>query len=852
MALVPCQSLPVSPVLDLHGSPIVGAEVRVYAHGTTTPVTVYADEAGTIPLTQPLATTVLGAIPGYLQDHQVVDFSVTVRGVTRAPVEANVVRGDRAEFATVFRASGSGDDTADWEATVQALYDLGGGTIRPLGTDSNPIVLDECDLLPHVYLDGVSWGASVIQQKAGARWALRQTNAEGLPASTTVDDCRVSNVKFDQDGQVGAAFLAEGVKRSSNQNIQVVNAPNSGTWTYDDGSGSGTQTYRAAGIALKGVEGRSGDYYNSLRGFYISTNHPITKPAPVPAYASGTTYGVGDVAYASSNRNVYRSVVAGNIGHDPTTDDGSHWLVVTTTSKFANWQWSASAVYQPGHVAVDTINNRLYVSKTSNNTGHQPSTDDGTNWGLGSWHTATTYAQHDAIMGSDANVYVSQQSGNTGHDPTTDDGTWWKLGAAGVLLTSTTDTAGQKANDNVLQGVAFALPYGVLGIDGWDYHVDGAGSDFSNCFVGVYANGSRVRLSDIYAEICQIGIYLGPLCRDVHIVGKGSFANTVQDLVNLGYRTVWEDRREGRIGYARSRPAVPLPANSNSPQIDGLYAFFTQNTLATNLVGFQADPGNPQISDDGFSTDPPGGVLNGVECLLLVNDSNTTIKDASGNATGTAGSMTAGSLAGNARLTDLNGPFSASDVGKWIQVPGAGRGGGPLTAFIRTYTNATSVVLSNTASVSVSGATYTYGSAFKLAGGRDYKPASGEVLRFFAFQGQFVQIGQVYGQVVLPVETLTDAATVTPNWANSGGKLLTLSQATTIANPTGTPAPFQRYLLRIKSTSSRALTWGSQYRPGTTITLPAATTGGGKTDYLFVAWNADDSKLDLVDWKPGY
>jgi hypothetical protein len=313
------------------------------------------------------------------------------------------------------------------------------------------------------------------------------------------------------------------------------------------------------------------------------------------------------------------------------------------------------------------------------------------------------------------------------------------------------------------------------------------GPDFSNCFVGVYANGSRVRLSDIYAEICQIGIYLGPLCRDVHIVGKGSFANTVQDLVNLGYRTVWEDRREGRIGYARSRPAVPLPANSNSPQIDGLYAFFTQNSVATSLVGFQADPGNPQISDDGFSTDPPGGVLNGVECLLLVTDSNTTIKDASGNATGTAGSMTAGTLAGNARLTDLNGPFSASDVGKWIQVPGAGRGGGPLTAFIRTFTNATSVVLSNTASVSVSGATYTYGSAFKLAGGRDYKPASGEVLRFFAFQGQFVQIGQAYGQVVLPVETLTDAATVTPNWANSGGKLLTLSQATTIANPTGTP-----------------------------------------------------------------
>jgi hypothetical protein len=240
---------------DQHGSPIVGAEVRVYAHGTTTPVPCTRTRAAR-PADAAARHDVARRDPRLpRQTGQAVDFVGDGARRDRAPVEANVVRGDRAEFATVFRASGSGDDTADWEATVQALYDLGGGTIRPLGTDSNPIVLDECDLLPHVYLDGVSWGASVIQQKAGARWALRETNAEGLPASTTVDDCRVSNVKFDQNGQVGAAFLAEGVKRSSNQNIQVVNAPNSGTWTYDDGSGSGTQTYRAAGIALKGVEG---------------------------------------------------------------------------------------------------------------------------------------------------------------------------------------------------------------------------------------------------------------------------------------------------------------------------------------------------------------------------------------------------------------------------------------------------------------------------------------------------------------------------------------------------------------------------------------------------------------------
>jgi hypothetical protein len=822
-----------------------GASVQVNVRGGGA-ATVYAAATGSTTVANPIPTDADGRIEGWVEEGS---YDLVVSGGTITPYTQRYEAVKADSTHVIFQASGSGDDTAAWQATVAARAAAGGGVIRPLGTATTPIVLGEADLLPNVYVEGAGWGASVIQQKAGARWALRQTTAEGAPATGTVDDCRVRNVKFDQNGQVGTALLAEGVKRASLLTIRVVNVPNSGTWTYDDLSGSGTQTYRTAGIALKGVEGLSGVYYNQVRGFYIGTVSPVTKPAPCPAWASGTTYGVGDVAFASNN--VYRSVVAGNIGNNPTTDDGTHWVVVTTTSKFANWQWSASAIYQPGYVATDPTNNRLYVSKTSNNTGNQPSLDSGTNWGLGSWHTANTYAANDTIMGADARVYVSQQAANVGHDPVTDSGTWWKLGSAGVMLTSTTETAAQKANDNVIQGVVGGMPIGVAGLDGWDYHVDGP-SDFSNCFIGILANGSRVRITDPYCELTQIAIYLGTLTRDIHIDGKGSFANTVTEYVTLGYRPNWVKRREGDIGYRRSRPAVPLPANSNSPQIDGLYAFSTQNSVATNLVGFQADPGNPQISDDAFTVDPPGGVLNGVECLLCVQDGNTTIKDASGNLTGTAGAMTAGSLAGNARLTDLTGPFSASDVGKWIQVDGAGRGGGPLTGFIRSYTDPTSVVLTNTATVTVSGATYRYGSGFKLAGGRDYKAASGEILRFFAFGSQFIQLGQAYGQVVLPIETLTDAATVTPNAANGGGKLLTLSQATTIANPTGSPGLFQRYILRIKSTSSRALTWGGQYRFGTDITQPTATTGGSKTDYFGFIWNADDTKWDLVGLDRGH
>ena len=103
------------------------------------------------------------------------------------------------------------------------------------------------------------------------------------------------------------------------------------------------------------------------------------------------------------------------------------------------------------------------------------------------------------------------------------------------------------------------------------------------------------------------------------------------------------------------------------------------------------------------------------------------------------------------------------------------------------------------------------------------------------------------------VHTLTDAATVTPNIDDyDGGKLLTLSQDSTIANPTGTPISFQQYILRIKSTSVRLLTWGSQYRGSTDLALPTGTSGGSKTDYLMFQWNIEDSKWDMLARNQGF
>lgn len=103
------------------------------------------------------------------------------------------------------------------------------------------------------------------------------------------------------------------------------------------------------------------------------------------------------------------------------------------------------------------------------------------------------------------------------------------------------------------------------------------------------------------------------------------------------------------------------------------------------------------------------------------------------------------------------------------------------------------------------------------------------------------------------IATLTDAATVTPAVdGNAGGLLATLSQATQFLNPTGTPVNGQVYTIRIKSTTSRALTYDTQYRGSADLALPSATSGASLTDYLVFKWNSADSKWDCVGRNFGF
>lgn len=103
------------------------------------------------------------------------------------------------------------------------------------------------------------------------------------------------------------------------------------------------------------------------------------------------------------------------------------------------------------------------------------------------------------------------------------------------------------------------------------------------------------------------------------------------------------------------------------------------------------------------------------------------------------------------------------------------------------------------------------------------------------------------GNISKRIVSLTDASTVTLNCGTTDlGILATMSQAINFANPSGTPTDGQVIQVRMKSTTARALTFGSQWRGSSDNPLPSSSTGGGLTDRFAGEWNAADSKWDYL------
>lgn len=72
----------------------------------------------------------------------------------------------------------------------------------------------------------------------------------------------------------------------------------------------------------------------------VSTDVP---EADYPAWASGTTYAVGDRVIHVGMHKIYQSAIAGNLGKDPSTDTTGAWSEVSATNRWKAYDKSVSS-----------------------------------------------------------------------------------------------------------------------------------------------------------------------------------------------------------------------------------------------------------------------------------------------------------------------------------------------------------------------------------------------------------------------------------------------------------------------------------------------------------------------------
>lgn len=110
-------------------------------------------------------------------------------------------------------------------------------------------------------------------------------------------------------------------------------------------------------------------------------------------------------------------------------------------------------------------------------------------------------------------------------------------------------------------------------------------------------------------------------------------------------------------------------------------------------------------------------------------------------------------------------------------------------------------------------------------------------------------------RVTQRVVSLSDATsfTLSGDTADMNTQANTQATGTLTANaPSGTPTDGQKLIFRIKSTNVQTYAWNAAFRGSTSVPLPTASTGGGKTDYVGFIWNAADSKWDCVAVDAGH
>ncbi len=99
------------------------------------------------------------------------------------------------------------------------------------------------------------------------------------------------------------------------------------------------------------------------------------------------------------------------------------------------------------------------------------------------------------------------------------------------------------------------------------------------------------------------------------------------------------------------------------------------------------------------------------------------------------------------------------------------------------------------------------------------------------------------------VTALADATSITPNADTSDMVYQINTQAAgtlTINAPTGTITNGQKLMIRLVCTNAQTLSWNAVYAGSTDLTLPTATTGSSKADYIGVIYDTNSSKWHVI------
>jgi hypothetical protein len=378
--------------------------------------------------------------------------------------------------------------------------------------------------------------------------------------------------------------------------------------------------------------------------------------------------------------------------------------------------WSATTAYNQYDSVTDPYTEDIYVSKVASNTNHRPFGSP-TQWAQGTWHTGKTYAANDAVMtwdGTRYNLWISQGS-QSGHDPATDDGTNWKRASNGITFTATNILTSQKANFNTVTGRASGFGMGVAVLNGFDCTIDRM--ELSSNTIGAYVNSSGGRVNKRYAEACNIAVIFGHNCVYPVLDDEASSAGTTLRLMNVGSRLKSVNLRNGRVGADQYAAGTVAP-NLQVPVIDYRLMRFSDTSAVTTytFVGRKA------------VVDP------GVVVQFRALTANRTLVDSSvGNVSLSNGTIAASSSAfsdpGASFTTNDVGKWIAIPGADVNDDTGVAK---TLYTWIFARVSATQVTLATLATHAATGVATTYGSALVLAGTASYTPAIGDLIEFMS------------------------------------------------------------------------------------------------------------------------